>query len=80
MIIDIYKVNSNSFISVPSGTNIDSVTNSIKNKQLVIFKKDVDLGIKHRIALDDKNIINQINANGYALHSVEIEMQELQRV
>jgi hypothetical protein len=83
MKVDIYKnmQDENRFLSVPSGTSVkesmlvDCIGENFLNS-LTIFEKYVNLDLeKPRNALDIKDILRQINKNGYAIHGAKIEIR-----
>ncbi|MDF1583091.1 MAG: hypothetical protein RQ733_01640 [Methyloprofundus sp.] len=81
MIIDIYKStkNGNKYISVPKGTKIaqlglpDSIDPDILT--LSPFKTRLEIQPKKaHAALDQDDIIQQIETNGYAIHEAKTVM------
>jgi len=81
LIIDIYKStkNGNKYISVPKGTKIaqlelpDSIDPDILT--LSPFKTRLEIQPKKaHPALDQDDIIQQIQTNGYAIHEAKIVM------
>ena len=78
MIIDIYKStkNGNKYISVPKGTKITNLQlpDSIDPDLLTLspFKTRLEIEPKKaHAALDQDNIIHQIETNGYAIHEAK---------
>ena len=83
MKVDIYKsVNSpNRFLTVSTGTDIQDLGLSEEDakhyQQLEPFKKAMTIDASDkRIALDASKIIENIEAHGYALHSILLQFQE----
>lgn len=83
MKIDIYQSNKDhsKYLSVPVDTDINTLANSFSAKSdfrsLTLFKKAHEIqSDKPYIALDVKDIINQINEHGYAIHGAEISIEE----
>ena len=82
MRIDIYKStkNGNKYLSVPKGTKVESVQlpDPVDPDLLTLspFKTRLELtpGKSHS-ALDQDDIIRQIEKNGYAVHGAKIEIR-----
>jgi uncharacterized protein YcgL (UPF0745 family) len=80
--IDIYKStkNGNKYLSVPKGTKVESVQlpDPVDPDLLTLspFKTRLELtpGKSHS-ALDQDDIIRQIEKNGYAVHGAKIEIR-----
>jgi len=78
LIIDIYKStkNGNKYISVPKGTKIaqlefpDSIDPDILTLSPFKTRLEIDPKKAHS-ALDQNNIIQQIETNGYAVHEAK---------
>ncbi|MCB2141225.1 hypothetical protein KQH27_00790 [bacterium] len=79
MKIDIYKSikNGNKYLSVPGGTDVENIQFPGKIDPDILtlspFKTCLELieGESY-IALDEKDVIEQIKKNGYAIHSAKI--------
>lgn len=82
MNIDIYKSakNGDKYLSVPAGTdmgkfkfppNIDPDLLSLSPFKTTWDIKEDD----NRVALDSRQVINDINKNGYAIHGAKIEVR-----
>ena len=82
MKIDIYKStrNGNKYLSVPKGTKMESLQlqDPVDPDLLTLspFKTRLEItpGMSH-FALDQDNIIEQIEENGYAIHGAKIEIK-----
>ncbi|KQC10224.1 MAG: hypothetical protein APR62_12480 [Smithella sp. SDB] len=81
MQIDIYKStkNGNKYLSVPVGTKVTELNlpEDIDPDILTLspFKTRVKLDPnKPRVALDQEDVIRQIEKNGYAVHAAKIEI------
>jgi len=80
--IDIYKStkNGNKYLSVPKGTKMESLQlqDPVDPDLLTLspFKTRLEItpGMSH-FALDQDNIIEQIEENGYAIHGAKIEIK-----
>jgi len=82
MNIDVYKStkNGNKYISVPSGTDIEKMQlpDSIDPDLLTLspFKTSLSLDSNNpRIALDQNDVMEQINNKGFAVHGATIEIK-----
>lgn len=80
MIIDVYvsTKNKSKFLSVPQDTNLSELTiedQDYKSVSLSNKGKYIKLN-ENRIGVNTNDIINQINKNGYALHSTKITFEE----
>ena len=81
MKVDTYKiVKSNEYITVPAGTDMTTIKLPEKVqshfKTVELFKKDFEIDpSKPLIAIDQKDIINQITNNGYAIHATDIVIE-----
>ena len=78
MIIDIYKStkNGNKYLSVPKGTKIAQLElpDSVDSDLLTLspFKTRLEIELKNTHAtLDQDDIIQQIERNGYAVHEAK---------
>jgi len=80
--IDIYKStkNGNKYLSVPKGTKVESlqlpepVDPDVLTLSPFKTRLEVTAGKSH-FALDPDNIIEQIEKNGYAVHSAKIDIK-----
>lgn len=80
MIIDVYvsSKNSNKFLSVPQNTDLSKLNiedSDYKSVSLTNKGKNINEN-ENRIGVNTNDIINQINKNGYALHSIKITFEE----
>ena len=82
MKIDIYKStkHGNKYLSVPQGTEMErlQLPDSIDSDLLTLspFKSSLELDpSKSRIALDQADVMKQIEQNGYAVHDAKIEIK-----
>lgn len=82
MKIDIYKStkNGNKYLSVPAGTDIQKLTlpASADADMLTLspFKTRLELDLsKQRAVLDQKDVMNQIQKNGFAIHEAKVEIK-----
>ena len=82
MKIDIYKStkNGNKYLSVPKGTKVENVQlpDPVDPELLTLspFKTRLEITPgKAHYALDQDNIIEQIEKNGYAVHGAKIEIK-----
>ncbi|MGB5299063.1 MAG: hypothetical protein WBN48_10085 [Thiogranum sp.] len=82
MKIDIYKStkNGNKYLSVPKGTKMESLQlqDPVDRDLLTLspFKTRLEITPgKSHFALDQDNIIEQIEENGYAIHGAKIEIK-----
>ena len=82
MKIDIYKStkDGNKYLSVPKGTKVESLQlpDPVDPDLLTLspFKTRLELTAgKPHFALDQDNIIDQIENNGYAVHGAKIEIK-----
>jgi len=80
--IDIYKStkNGNKYLSVPKGTKMESLQlqDPVDRDLLTLspFKTRLEITPgKSHFALDQDNIIEQIEKNGYAVHGAKIEIK-----
>ena len=83
MNVDIYQssTNPNRFLSVASGTNVETLTlkgeDSKHYSQVKPFRKALSINASDkRIAVDAKDLISKIQSNGYALHGVQLQFTE----
>lgn len=80
MKIDVYVscANSSKFLSVKEGKNLSDLTLPTETDQDYLtvspFKKSIDLSID-RIAINSKDIEEQIKEKGYALHQAFIKVK-----
>lgn len=82
MKIDIYKSikNGNKYLSVPKGTKVESLQLPDPGDPDILtlspFKTRLEITSgKPHFALDQDNIIAQIEKNGYAVHGARIEIR-----
>jgi len=82
MQIDIYKStkNGNKYLSVPNGIDVESLQlpDSIDPDILTLspFKTSLTLDpSKPRIALDQNDVMKQIEKNGFAIHGANTEVE-----
>jgi hypothetical protein len=80
--IDIYKStkDGNKYLSVPKGTKVESLllSDPVDRDLLTLspFKTRLEITPgKAHFALDQDNIIEQIEKNGYAVHGAKIEIK-----
>ncbi len=82
MKIDIYKSTKNGtkYLSVPAGTDVKKYKfpPNIDPDLLSLLPFKTSLDIKeedNRVAIDSRQVINEINKNGYAIHGAKIEVR-----
>jgi uncharacterized protein YcgL (UPF0745 family) len=80
MIIDVYvsTKNESKFLSVPQDTNLSELTIEDQDyKSVSLSKKGKHINLnENRIGVNTNDVINQINKNGYALHSTKTTFEE----
>ncbi len=81
MKIDIYKStkNGNKYLSVPAGTDMQKLTLPASAdsdiRTLSPFKTRLELDLsRQRAVLDQKDVMEQIQKNGFAIHDAKAEI------